>query len=129
MQKEGATEFLFPGGKRGKPLSNMAMLKLLERMGRADLTVHGFRSTFKDWAHDLTDFQNEVIEMAMAHAIDSKVEKAYRRGELFEKRRQLMEAWAQFATSEMTNGTRADLRQPASTPRRQSPFSAPAAAE
>lgn len=95
----GSTHFLFPGGKRGKPLSNMAMLKLLQRMGRGDLTVHGFRSTFKDWCHEVTDFQTEVIEKALAHAIDSKVEAAHRRGELFAKRRQLMEARAQFATS------------------------------
>jgi integrase len=99
LQAECGADFLFPGGKRGQPLSNMAMLKLLQRMGRADLTVHGFRSTFKDWSHDCTNFPDVVIEMAMAHAIEGKVEKAYRRGELFEKRRQLMEAWARYCTS------------------------------
>jgi len=103
MQTDRGTRFLFPGGKRGRPLSNMAMLKLLERCGRGDLTVHGFRSTFKDWAHDRTRFEREVIEMAMAHAIGDKVEAAYRRGELFEKRQQLMDAWGRFATSLPTN--------------------------
>jgi len=70
-------EFVFPGGRPGRPLSNMAMLKLLERMGRDDLTVHGFRSTFRDWASERTNFSGEVVEMALAHAIDSKTEAAY----------------------------------------------------
>jgi integrase len=74
----------------------MAMLKLLERMGRSDLTVHGFRSTFRDWAAECTDFPNEVVEMALAHTVASKTEAAYRRGDLFEKRRQLMNVWAGF---------------------------------
>jgi integrase len=90
------SEFVFPGGKQGKPLSNMAMLALLERMGRDDLTAHGFRSTFRDWAAERTNFPREVVEMALAHTIESKVEAAYRRGDLFQKRRQLMEAWARF---------------------------------
>jgi len=96
MQKEHGGTFLFPGGKRDKPLSNMAMLKLLERMGRSDLTAHGFRSTFRDWAAERTSYTSEVVEMALAHAIDSKVEAAYRRGDLFEKRRLLMGEWARF---------------------------------
>ena len=74
----------------------MAMLKLLQRMGRSDLTVHGFRSTFKDWAAEQTSFPREVSEAALAHAIEDKVEAAYRRGELMEKRRRLMEAWAAY---------------------------------
>ncbi|MCJ2060112.1 integrase arm-type DNA-binding domain-containing protein [Methylobacterium sp. J-048] len=89
-------EFVFPGGRRGKPLSNMAMLVLLRRMERTDLTVHGFRSSFRDWASETTHFPSEVVEMALAHAIESKVEAAYRRGDLFEKRRELMMAWAAF---------------------------------
>ena len=72
------------------------MLMLLQRMGRDDLTVHGFRSTFRDWASERTNFSSEVVEMALAHAIDSKTEAAYRRGDLFEKRRRLMDAWAAF---------------------------------
>ena len=82
--------------RKGKPLSNMAMLAVLKRMGRDDLTAHGFRSTFRDWAAERTNFPREVVEMALAHAIENKVAAAYRRGDLFQKRRQLMEAWAQF---------------------------------
>ncbi len=88
--------FVFPGRGFGGPLSNMAMLKLLQRMGRDDLTVHGFRSTFRDWAAEKTSFANEVIEMALAHAIDDKTEAAYRRGDLFEKRCKLTDAWAAY---------------------------------
>src|SRR5271169_362151 len=88
--------FIFTGSFIGAPLSNMAMLKVLERMGRSDLTVHGFRSTFRDWAAERTSFPNEVVEMALAHAIDDKTEAAYRRGDLFEKRRLLMEVWARY---------------------------------
>ena len=88
--------FIFPGARRGKPLSNMAMLSVLERMGRANVTVHGFRSTFKDWTSERTNFPREVSEAALAHIVGDKVEAAYRRGDLFEKRRKLMEAWADF---------------------------------
>jgi integrase len=94
--QDEAEAFLFPGGKLGKPLSNMAMLKLLERMGRDDLTAHGFRSTFRDWAAERTNFPRDVAEMALAHSIGDKVEAAYRRGDLFDKRRGLMEEWAKF---------------------------------
>ena len=87
---------VFPGGKRGMPLSNMAMLALLRRMGRGDLTAHGFRSSFRDWAAERTNFPHEVAEMALAHTVGDKVEAAYRRGDLFQKRRQIMEAWARF---------------------------------
>lgn len=93
-QPEGT--YLFPGGKEGAPLSNMAMLELLRRMGRDDLTVHGFRSTFRDWAAECTAYPGEVCEMALAHAIGDKVEAAYRRGDLFEKRRLLMLDWARY---------------------------------
>lgn len=85
---------VFPGGKRGRSLSNMAMLELLKRMNRPDLTVHGFRSTFRDWAAETTHFPNEMVEMALAHIIENRVEAAYRRGDLFQKRCELMDAWA-----------------------------------
>ena len=91
--------FIFPGGRRGRPLSNMAMLALLKRMGRGDLTVHGFRSTFRDWAAERANFPNEVVEMALAHAIDSKTEAAYRRGDLFEKRQRLMGEWEAYCAA------------------------------
>ncbi|HEV7370819.1 tyrosine-type recombinase/integrase [Arenibaculum sp.] len=87
-------EHVFPGGKARKPLSNMAMAKVLERMGRDDVTVHGFRSTFRDWAAERTNFPREVAEMALAYVVSDKVEAAYRRGDLFDKRRELMEAWS-----------------------------------
>lgn len=74
----------------------MAMLKVLERMSFSDLTVHGFRSTFRDWAAERTNVQREVVEAALAHTIGDKVEAAYRRGDLLEKRRLLMDAWARF---------------------------------
>jgi integrase len=82
-------DHVFPGGKAGRPLSNMAFLMLLRRMARGDLTGHGFRSTFRDWAAERTGFPAEVAEMALAHAVGDKVEAAYRRGDLFQKRRQL----------------------------------------
>jgi integrase len=75
------------------PISNMAMLMLLRRMRRDDLTVHGFRSSFRDWTAERTGFAGEVAEAALAHAVGDKVEAAYRRGDLFEKRRRLMQAW------------------------------------
>ena len=89
-------DFLFPGGKPRAPLSNMALLALLKRMGRGDLTTHGFRSTFRDWTAERTSYPREVAEMALAHTIGDKVEAAYRRGDLFEKRRRLMQEWAKF---------------------------------
>ncbi|MDA8232638.1 MAG: integrase arm-type DNA-binding domain-containing protein [Magnetospirillum sp.] len=92
--KEG--DYVFPGGRALKPLSNMAMLKLLGRMERDDLTAHGFRSTFRDWCAERTAYPAEVAEMALAHVVSDKVEAAYRRGDLFEKRARLMADWAEF---------------------------------
>jgi integrase len=86
---------VFPGGKAGKSLSNMALLTLLRRMKFSHVTAHGFRSTFKDWTMECTSFPNEVSEMALGHAVGDKVEAAYRRGDLFEKRRELMQVWGQ----------------------------------
>ncbi len=88
--------FVFPGTDPAKPLSNMACLKLLERMGRKDITVHGFRSTFRDWVAEQTGFPNIVAEAALAHTIGDKVEAAYRRGDLMEKRRRMMEQWSDY---------------------------------
>jgi integrase len=97
-------EFVFPGGRRGRPLSNMAMLKVLERMGRHGLTAHGFRSSFRDWAAEQTHFPAEVAEMALAHTVSDKVEAAYRRGDLVQKRRELMEAWARYCEAPNVSG-------------------------
>jgi integrase len=77
----------------------MALLATLKRMKRADLTAHGFRSTFRDWASETTGFSHEVCEMALAHTIANKAEAAYRRGDLFDKRRKLMEAWAGYCST------------------------------
>ena len=85
---------VFPGAVANKGLSNMAMLTLLRRMKRDDLTAHGFRSTFRDWAAETTGYPGEVVEMALAHVVGDKTEAAYRRGDLFEKRRRLMTEWA-----------------------------------
>jgi integrase len=96
-------------------LSNGAMLALLERMDRGDVTTHGFRSTFKDWASERTSFAPEVAEMALSHTIGDKVEAAYRRGDLFEKRRRLMEAWASYCsqTSDLQAAKLVPLKQSA----------------
>lgn len=88
--------FVFPGQAVGRPLSNMSMLALVKRMRRTDVTPHGFRSTFRDWAGEATGHPNDVIELALAHTVGSKVEAAYRRGDMFQKRRALMEDWAAF---------------------------------
>lgn len=98
------SDYVFAGRGEGKPLSNMAMLELLRRMGHAELTVHGFRSTFRDWAAERTNHSNIVVEMALAHTIESKVEAAYRRGDLFEKRRRLMNDWTAFCLASTAGG-------------------------
>jgi integrase len=90
-------EWLFPA-VRGGTLSGMAMSMLLRRM-QVDVTVHGFRSSFRDWCAESTGYGHEVAEMALAHTIDNKVERAYRRGDLFDKRRRLMGDWATFCIS------------------------------
>jgi len=95
MEKLGTEGYLFPGSKPSKPLSTMAMAMLLRRM-KATITIHGFRSTFRDWASETTGFPHEVCEMALAHTIGNKAEAAYRRGDLFDKRRKLMDAWAGY---------------------------------
>ena len=92
----GASAFLFPATKENQHLSNMAMLQLLKRMKREDLTVHGFRSTFKDWARETTDYAREVSEAALAHIIGDQTEAAYARGDLFTKRASLMQDWADY---------------------------------
>lgn len=97
-------DFLFSGAKAERPLSNMAFLMLLRRMAKenprwGDLTAHGFRSSFRDWAAERTAFPAEVAEMALAHVVGDKVEAAYRRGDLFEKRREVMDAWGWYCAA------------------------------
>jgi integrase len=94
--------YLFPGQKKEKPLSNMAMLNVFARMGHTEITVHGFRSTFRDWVAECTDYPDSLAEMALAHAVESKVEGAYRRGDMLERRRAMMEAWERYIYAKPT---------------------------
>jgi integrase len=89
-------DFVFAGERKGTGIAGTAMSNLLARIGRLDITVHGFRSAFRDWAAETTGYPNHVIEMALAHAIGDKVERSYRRGDLFSKRTRLMADWAKF---------------------------------
>ncbi|MDB5613933.1 MAG: integrase family protein [Devosia sp.] len=99
------SEYIFPGRSNQAPLSNMVFLMTLRRM-KVDATTHGFRSSFRDWAAEATNYPRELAEMALAHTIENKVEAAYRRGDLLEKRREMMEAWASFVCK---NGTERQL--------------------
>ncbi|MEX3763140.1 tyrosine-type recombinase/integrase [Paraburkholderia phenoliruptrix] len=110
MQGMRTDDFAFPGRKADKPLSNMAMLQLLKRMKRDDLTAHGFRSTFRDWAAERTAYPGEVAEAALAHIVGDKVEAAYRRGDLFEKRRRMMNDWAKHCAHVTEPATVVPLR-------------------
>jgi integrase len=92
-------EYVFPGRSAKQPLSNMSFLMVLRHMGRGAITTHGFRSSFRDWAEEKTNFQRSVVETALAHAVENKVEAAYPRTTLFDKRRRLMDAWALFANA------------------------------
>jgi integrase len=101
--------FIFPGAREGEPLSNMAMLGLVKDM-REGLTVHGFRSSFSDWARERTNYPRDVVEMALAHAIKDKTEAAYRRGDALPKRTALMQDWADFACSPTVEATVTPIR-------------------
>jgi integrase len=93
-----ASGLVFPGGKKDRPLSDVALAKALRTAGGGDATVHGMRSTFRDWAAESTAFAREVCEAALAHTNRDKVEAAYLRGDHFEHRRRLMAQWSAFAT-------------------------------
>jgi integrase len=95
-------EGVFPGRNRSSPLSRTTVFNLLRVMNRGDLTTHGFRSSFRDWAAERTNFPREVAEIALAHAVGSEVERAYQRSDLFAKRRQLMQAWSKFCAAPAT---------------------------
>jgi integrase len=92
------SEYVFEGQKRHQPLSNMSMLMLLRRMSVDGVTVHGFRSTFRDWASEVANAPREVAEMSLAHKVGSDVERAYARSDLLEKRRALMVQWSSFVS-------------------------------
>jgi integrase len=102
MKGRRMSDFVFPGFEDGQPLSDMAMLAVLRRLG-LDVVTHGFRSSFKDWAAERTDFANEVSEAALAHVVENEVEAAYRRTDLFNKRRELMTAWASYCEPKAGN--------------------------
>jgi integrase len=88
--------YVFPGHKRHSHLSNAAMMKVVKRLNQTGITVHGFRSTFRDWCAESTNYPADVAEMALAHALRDKTEAAYRRGDLLEKRARLMTDWARY---------------------------------
>jgi integrase len=98
-----SVDLVFPN-RKGEKLSNMTLTAVLRRMGRSDITAHGFRSTFRDWCSERTEHSHDVVEMALAHTIVDKVEAAYRRGDLFNKRRLLMRDWGKFANSASVKG-------------------------
>jgi integrase len=89
-------DHVFAAQREGTPLSNMALLMMLRRMKREDITAHGFRLSFSDWASEVSSFSGELRETALAHAIQNKAERAYRRGDALEKRREMMDSWACF---------------------------------
>ena len=97
----GTGDFVFPGAKEGRPLSNMSMQMVLRRMNERSVTVHGFRSSFRDWAGELTDHARETAEAALAHAVGNEVEVAYRRGTSIDKRVTLMQDWADYLAVEV----------------------------
>lgn len=99
LPQEANNPYVFIGSRAGAPQSRFAMAKLLAKIGRSDITVHGFRSTFRDWAAELGNHPNHVVEMALAHVIGDKVEAAYRRGDLFSKRVRLMADWARYCSA------------------------------
>ena len=108
LPRMGGTNLLFPAPRGGK-LSDMALVAVLRRM-KVAATAHGFRSTFRDWVSERTIYPGEMAEMALAHAIGSKVEAAYRRGDMFERRRKLMDDWAGFLSLTPQNGDVVPLR-------------------
>jgi integrase len=109
LPREKGSPYVFIGARARKPLSNMAMLQLLRGM-RPGLTVHGFRSSFRDWAAECTNFPRELAESALGHVLANKVEAAYQRGDLLEKRRRLMDAWAAYCTKPAGNGAVIPMR-------------------
>jgi integrase len=99
MKQVRLSDWVFPGREPRKPLSNIAMTAVMRRMGAGEFTVHGFRSSFRDWAGDATNFPRDVAEMALAHKVGDDVEQAYRRASAVAKRRKLMDAWASYCST------------------------------
>jgi integrase len=113
MEARGTNEPVFPGMNHGESMSNMTIAKVIKQMNKGGpfwvdpkqdnrpIVPHGFRSSFRDWAAEQTNFPNHVVEMALAHAIGDKVEAAYRRGDLFVKRAKLMASWGQYCAQKL----------------------------
>lgn len=98
-----SSEYVFPGAREGRPLSNMSMTMLMRRMGIENATVHGFRSSFRDWCGDHTQYPREIAEAALAHKVGNKVEQAYRRRSALEKRAELMADWSAYCEGLQSN--------------------------
>jgi len=111
------SDYVFAGFKPGRPIGGDALRELIKKLAGADVTVHGLRSTFRDWAAEQTNVQREVAEVALAHAIPDAVEAAYRRGDLFDKRRKLMGAWAAYCAKVETDAGKVVALARARTPR------------
>jgi integrase len=103
QQEDAEGNYVFPGRRDGMPMSNMVFLQLLKRIERTDITVHGFRSTFRDWVGETTNYPREVAEAALAHNVKNKVEAAYARGDLFVKRAKMMQDWANYLSGNSPN--------------------------
>jgi len=114
MRALAPSGLVFPGRDGAKPLGPAAFQQVLARIGRGDVTVHGFRSTFRDWCGDRTNFPREVAEAALAHAVGDKAEQSYRRGSALEKRRKLMEAWAGFCAQPVAKVAKGEVVVPLS---------------
>jgi len=104
LPEVAGTPYLFPGARTGNHLSNAAMMAVLKRMGHEDLTVHGFRSTFRDWCAEQTNFPRELAEGSLAHVLRDVTEAAYRRGDMIDRRAKLMQAWADYCLPESLHG-------------------------
>jgi integrase len=104
--------YVFPGSRAGRPLSDMSLSAVLRRMGLAEFTVHGFRSSFRDWAGEATEFPQEIAETALAHVVGNAVVRSYRRGDALERRRALMRAWESYCLTKIKKPAagRADRR-------------------
>jgi len=111
------SDYVFPGRRQGRPVGENTPVRLAKQAAGSNITVHGLRSTFRDWASERTSFSREVAEMALAHAIPNAVEAAYRRGDLFEKRRKLMDAWAAYCAKIETDAGKVVALARARTPR------------
>ena len=117
MQAIRQSDYVFPGTRQGRPVGENTPVRLAKQAAGSNITVHGLRSTFRDWASERTSFSREVAEMALAHAIPNAVEAAYRRGDLFEKRRKLMDAWAAYCAKIETDAGKVVALARARTPR------------